>query len=82
MWNLLKVGDAMKEYFLDLSKDTKKLGRIITLIIILGITGTISIVIVLKGDQVASINVLEDWIKLVGITVVFYFVSAKNENGD
>lgn len=54
---------------------SKKIGRILALIIILGVAGTISIILSLK-DPASSVNLVDDWLKLACVAVTFYFLTA------
>ncbi len=54
---------------------SKKIGRILALIIILGVAGVLSIISTLK-DPTSSANLIDDWLKLAGIAITFYFLTA------
>lgn len=54
---------------------SKKLGRILALTIILGVAGAISIITVINDPNKAA-DLVDDWIKLGGVAVTFYFLTA------
>ena len=54
---------------------SKKLGRISALVIILGVAGAISIIMVC-GETAKADTILSNWIDLAKIAVVFYFAVA------
>lgn len=60
---------------MNIFEHSKKIGRISALIIILGVAGTLSIISSIK-DPASSANLVDDWLKLAGIAVTFYFLTA------
>ncbi len=58
---------------------SKKLGRILALIIILGIAGAISIITVINDSTMAK-GLVNDWLKLAGIAITFYFLVTPRKN--
>ncbi len=54
---------------------SRKIGRISALIIILTVAAIISIMAVSK-DATKIDTVLDDWLKLAGIAMTFYFLTA------
>ena len=58
---------------------SKKFGRMAALIIILGVAGGISILMVLN-DPTSGKEILGDWIKLSMIGVTFYFLKPSDSS--
>lgn len=56
-----------------LVENSKKIGRILALSIILCVSGIISIIGVV-ADPTTAKDVLQDWLKLAGIALTFYFL--------
>jgi len=54
---------------------SRKVGRISALIIVLTVAATISIIAVTK-DTAKIDTILDDWLKLAGIAMTFYFLTA------
>ncbi len=54
---------------------SRKIGRISALIIVLSVAAIISIMAVSK-DATKIDTVLDDWLKLAGIAMTFYFLTA------
>lgn len=70
----------MSEIIKSLMGDTKKLGRIVALVVILGIAGTISIIII--DESKSPQTILSQWIDLAKIAIMFYFMkSMSNKDG-
>lgn len=67
----------MGEIIKSLMGDTKKLGRIVALVVILGIAGTISIMITSEAESPESI--LGQWIDLAKIAIMFYFMKSMDK---
>jgi len=57
---------------------SKKLGRISALVIILGVAGAISLIMVCKNAGKGD-TILSNWIDLAKIAVVFYFAVAASK---
>lgn len=74
------MGDMIKA----LMGDTKRLGRIVALVVILGIAGGISINITSAVSGEADINtaklILDQWIDLAKIAVMFYFMKTLDKD--
>jgi hypothetical protein len=70
----------MSEIIKSLMGDTKKLGRILALVIILGIAGGISLnitsSIASKEDVSICKAILDQWIDLAKIAIMFYFMKS------
>ncbi len=64
----------MKDLIVSLLKDTKKIGRIMALVVILGISGSISIQMIQGASDPEY--VLDQWLRLAEIAVLFYFIKA------
>lgn len=81
-----------KETIKSLFLNTKKLGRISALVIILGVAGTISILMIQgidNNDAITAIKVAEfsktifdQWIDLAKIAVMFYFMKSMNKDNN
>ncbi len=54
---------------------SRKIGRISALIIVLAVAATISIIAV-ATDTTKIDTILDDWLKLAGIAMTFYFLTA------
>jgi len=58
--------------------DTKKIGRITALVIVLGVAGTLSIMMALH-DTTDMPVLLDKWMDIAIIAIMFYFTSAKTK---
>lgn len=67
--------------FSNIFEHSKKIGRILALTIILGVAGTISIISTCKDPANAG-NIVDDWLKLAGVAVTFYFLTAPKNPED
>ncbi len=59
-------------------EESKKVGRITGYIVILGITGTLSIMQKMDSNSVSQ-STIDDWIKLTMIATTFYFLTSQNK---
>ena len=66
----------MGEVMDSLMAETKKIGRILALIIVLGVTGGLSIMMAVSGTADMSV-LLDKWMSIAIIAVMFYFTTAK-----
>ena len=72
----------IKESFLNtLAKDTKKIGRFAALLIILGVAGGISITVAVSTPDKTD-SILDGWMELAKIAVMFYFMVTMNKSDD
>ena len=60
---------------INILEHSKKIGRILALLIILGVAGSISIITALN-DPVSAKELIDDWLKLAGIAITFYYLTA------
>lgn len=68
-------------FFNTLAKDTKKIGRFAALLIILGVAGGISVTVAVSTPEKTD-AILDGWMELAKIAVMFYFMVTMNKSNE